>query len=60
MKSPLKSKTLWLNLIGALLALAYPPAQVWIQEHPDIVMASFAAINFCLRLITKDAIGLEE
>lgn len=59
-KKPWQSKTLILNAVVAVLALAYPPAAEWIQAHPDIILASFAAINFILRLVTKDKIGLAE
>lgn len=59
-KNPLKSKTLWLNFVAAVLALFYPPAQVWIAAHPDVVIAVVSGVNMFLRLVTKDKIGLEE
>lgn len=58
-RKPWQSKTLILNAVVAVLALAYPPAAEWIQGHGDVVLAAFAAINFVLRLVTKDKIGLE-
>lgn len=59
-KKPWLSKTLILNLVVAISAMAMPSVAEFIKEHPDVVMASFAAINFALRLITKDKVGLEE
>ncbi len=58
-KKPWLSKTLILNAVVAILALAYPPAAEWVQAHGDVVLAAFAAINFVLRLVSKDKIGLE-
>jgi hypothetical protein len=60
MKKPYKSKTLWINAIVAVLAIAFPPASAWIQSHPDMVMTGFAMLNMLLRVISKDKIGLEE
>lgn len=60
MKKPYKSKTLWVNAIVAVLAIAFPPASAWITEHPDMVMTGFAMLNMLLRLVSKDKIGLEE
>ena len=58
-KSPLKSKTLWLNAIVAVLALAYPPAGQYLSEHPEVVLSGFAVLNIILRLISKDKLSLE-
>lgn len=58
-KKPWKSKTLILNLIVAILAVAYPPAVSFIQANSELVMALFAGLNMILRLVTKDKIGLE-
>ena len=58
-KSPLKSKTLWINFALAVTALAYPPASEYISSHPEVVMSAIAVINIVLRLISKDKISLE-
>lgn len=59
-KKPWLSKTLWVNALVAIFAIAYPPASAWMAEHMDIVVAVFAGLNMILRLITKDKIGFEE
>lgn len=56
-KSVYQSKTLWLNLIMAGVAF-FPEVQVVVSEHPEIMMAVFAAANFALRLFTKSKIEL--
>jgi flagellar biosynthesis protein FliR len=57
-KSPIQSKTLWTNLILAIVAFI-PAAQVFIQGHPLFLAEGFAVINVGLRLITKDKISLQ-
>ncbi len=57
-KKPWLSKTLWVNALIAVAALAFPPAQTWFVAHPDYVLFGMAAINALLRLISKDAITL--
>lgn len=59
-KKPWLSKTLWVNAIMAVLALAYPPAHEWMAAHPDVVIYGFAVINMALRLITKDKLAIGE
>ncbi len=59
-KKPWLSKTIWLNLVGAILALVYPPASAWLAAHADITLGFFAGINILLRLISKDKISLSE
>lgn len=59
MKSPLLSKTLWMNLIVAAAAFI-PVAQSYISGHPSVFAIGFAAANFILRLVTKQAIGLSD
>ena len=56
-KSPLLSKTLWINVIMAALAFV-PVANTWVVAHPEVTMLFFAGVNFLLRLITKDKITL--
>ncbi len=57
-KSPLLSKTLWVNLVVALAALFFPPAGAFIQSHPEVVLVVFSGVNMLLRLITKKEISL--
>lgn len=56
-KSVFLSKTLWLNVIMALVAF-YPPASEWMQGHMEIVLAVFGGLNMVLRLISKDKLYL--
>ena len=57
MKSPLKSKTLWVNFLVA--GLAFFPA-VASKFSVEQIIIGMSAINMVLRLVTKDKIGLEE
>ena len=57
-KKPWLSKTLWLNAIVAVAALAYPPVQEWIEGNEALVMSVFAVANLVLRLVTKEKIVL--
>lgn len=56
------SKTLWINVIMAILALFLPKFVVWTQEnagtYTQIVALVFTCVNFLLRLITKGKIEL--
>jgi hypothetical protein len=58
-KSPLLSKTLWINFIVGGLSLFWPPAAEYIASNPSAVLAGFSVINFVLRLITKEPVGIE-
>ena len=57
MKAPWLSKTLWTNLVVALVAF-FPGAQAWMQAHPAVMVDAFAVVNIALRLVTKQAVGL--
>jgi hypothetical protein len=57
-KSPLFSKTLWVNAISALLAIFYPPATQYISTHPEMVAGFFTVLNIVLRLVTKTGISI--
>ena len=57
MKSPIQSKTLWVNLIIALAAF-FPSASQWIAGHPDVFVWGFSVLNILLRAITKDKIEI--
>ena len=57
-KKPWQSKTLWTNIIIAIVAIASPPAHQWISAHPEAFAAAFGVINVILRMLTKDAIQL--
>lgn len=59
MKRPWQSKTLWANLIIALGALLIPGSAEWIRGHPEISVLLQVAINFALRLVTKEKIEVK-
>jgi hypothetical protein len=59
-KKPWFSKTLILNLVVALCAMFIPSAASYIQAHPEGVTMGFAVVNMLLRLISKDAISLQD
>lgn len=58
-KKPWQSKTLWINLIVAILAMAWPQGAAYIGANPEIVMSVMAGLNIILRLISKDKISLD-
>jgi len=57
-KKPWLSKTLWMNVILAVLAIAYQPAADFIGKNPEIVAAFWGGINVLLRWITKKEISI--
>ena len=59
-KKPYLSKTLWINALIAIGAIAYPPASEYIAGHADLVLTVMAALNMVLRLVSKDKISLGE
>ena len=58
-KKPWLSKTIWTNLLMAVLAF-FPDAQDWIADYPQLVMLLFVGVNVILRLVTKGKIELRE
>lgn len=58
-KYPWLSKTLWFNVIVGIAAF-FPPVQAFVQGHSEMIMMGFGLINMFLRLITKDAISLQD
>lgn len=58
-KSPLQSKTLWINLIVAIAAFI-PQVSEYIASHPEVLTIAFAVVNVVLRLLTKDKIQLTD
>lgn len=53
-----QSKTLWMNLIGALAVIFWPAAGDFVAQNPEVVMAAWAAINMVLRWVTKGAVQI--
>jgi len=56
-KNLLKSKTLWANLILAVVAF-FPSVQQLVS--PDLLLQFLAGLNIFLRLVTKDKVVLFE
>jgi hypothetical protein len=59
-KKPWLSKTLIINALIAVLALAWPSGKELIAGNPDVVMAAMAGLNIILRLISKEKVSLGE
>lgn len=59
-KKPYLSKTLWVNLLLAVTALALPSAQAWMSKNPETVAMVFSGLNMVLRLVTKEKLSLGE
>lgn len=57
-KSPWLSKTLWLNLVMAVLPFVAPPAKVLLEQNPEVFGVIVTGVNFLLRLITKQPIAI--
>lgn len=59
-KKPWFSKTLWANLVMAVLAITVPGAHEWAVANPEMMAMGFAAVNAILRLATKDKLQLRD
>lgn len=59
-KSPFKSKTLWFNVITALVVIAtffgYTPNATVANEVSGFLLLASPAVNFALRFFTKQPI----
>lgn len=58
-KKPWLSKTLWINLILAVSAF-FPPVQAFISGHQELALVIPGVVNGILRLLTKDAVSLQD
>lgn len=60
-KKPWLSKTLWVNAVVAVAALAGQDWLVgWLKANDMVVLAIVAGVNILLRLVTKDKIQIQE
>ena len=57
-KSYLRSKTLWVALVTALVPL-FPDVEEVIKSNPQIIVAVISGVFSVLRLITKTKLGKE-
>lgn len=55
-KKSWQSKTNWIALITAALALFYKPAWVWVEENPQAFMYLASGVTAFLRFISKGKI----
>lgn len=51
------SKTVWMQVV-ALVAVVVPQSQEFLKEYFAEAGAAWAAINFILRLVTKDKLSI--
>ena len=58
-KKPWLSKTIWMNLILAIVAFI-PSVGQWFAENPSVFIVVFSVANIILRLVTKGKIELLE
>lgn len=59
-KKPWLSKTLWANLLMAIIAfIPWAPLQSWIAGNPDLVLQILAGVNIVLRMLTDSKIQLK-
>lgn len=56
-KSVAASKTIWINLIIAVVAF-FPAAQAWVQQHPTEALVLVNVLNGLVRLVTHGRIQL--
>lgn len=56
-KKPWQSKTVWTNLILAVVAFM-PSVGDWFQANPQVIVVLFTVVNLILRAVTKDKIEL--
>lgn len=56
-KSPFASKTLWTNLIMAVLAFI-PGVHQFVVDKPEVMVVVFTVVNMLLRFVSKDKIQL--
>jgi len=59
-KSPIWSKTLWVNLLFAVFALFCTSCHSWLGTNQETVLSVFAGVNILLRLFTKDKLSFKE
>jgi len=57
-KPILFSKTAWLNIILAVLVIAYPAGHDFMVANPEGVATFFTVMNVILRLISRDKVTL--
>ena len=56
MKSPWKSKTLWVNFALASVTLFIPGAKDFISENPSLIVLLGTIVNIILRFVTSEKI----
>ncbi len=59
-KKPWFSKTLWINVLLAVFAIAAPSVSTWISGNMESVSLIFVGINMILRFASKEKLSLTE
>ena len=57
-KKPWYSKTVWVNLVMALVAFV-PGAEDWVAHNPQAAVVVGVVVNLFLRAITKQPVSLQ-
>lgn len=58
MKSFAESRSIWANLIIALLVKFWPGAADWVSHNPEVFALGASLLNILLRFVTKTSISL--
>lgn len=58
-KHPIDSKTLWINLILAILAIYKPGFEEFCRNNPSALPILFALANFLLRFVSREAVSFK-
>lgn len=53
-KKPWQSATLWMNLVLAVLAIAWPKGAEFIQSNPELSAGVVTGLNMVLRWFKSD------
>lgn len=58
-KKPWQSKTIWINIVCALLPLV-PQLRNYVALYPDLSVTLITGVNLLLRVVTKNKISLQD
>lgn len=56
-KGTLKSKTIWVAVLGILVTALYDPVQVWIAANPGLAGTVAGLVMAALRTVTTSSIA---
>lgn len=58
-KKPWQSKTIWVNVIMAIVPVLPGPVHEFLRDNPDVILSAFAIVNVLLRAITHGKVTLQ-